>query len=80
MPLVVEDEFVRASGLTADELRLELAVLLYREDRLTLGQASRMAMVSQAQFLDALSDRAIPMHYGVADLESDVATLRRLAP
>ena len=44
MPLIVEDEFVRASGLTADELRLELAVLLYREDRLTLGQASRLAL------------------------------------
>jgi predicted HTH domain antitoxin len=76
MALVVDDEFVRASGLSEAELRLELALLLYREDRLTLGQASRLAAVPQARFLDVLSERGIPVHYGVSDLESDVATLR----
>lgn len=78
MPLVVEDELIQATGLSEAELRLELGVLLYREDRLTLGQASRLARVSQASFLDALSARQVPIHYGVADLEKDVATLKRL--
>ena len=68
----------RASGLSEAELRLELAVLLYREDRLTLGQASRLAKVSQASFLDTLSTRNVEVHYGVAELEKDVTTLKRL--
>jgi len=78
MPVVVADEFVRASGLTEAELRLAVAVLLYREERLTLGQASRLGQMSQAEFLDALYERGVPLHYGVDDLENDAATLRRL--
>lgn len=78
MPLVVDDEFLRASGLSEAEMRLELAILLYREDRLSLGQASRLAQLPQARFLDLLSERQVPVHYGIAELEHDVETLRRL--
>ena len=78
MPLVVDDEFVRASGLSEAEMRRELAILLYREDRLSLGQASRLAQLPQARFLEVLSERRVPVHYGVTELERDVATLRRL--
>jgi predicted HTH domain antitoxin len=80
MDVVVPDELVRASGLTVEELPLELAVHLFREERLTLGQAARLADLSQAEFLDVLGSRQIPIHYGVEDLRQDVETLEKLFP
>ena len=79
MSLVISDEVVRATQLSEEELRLELAVLMYREDRLTLGQASRFAELPQPEFQKVLGSRRIPVHYGLAELEKDVETLRQRA-
>ena len=80
MALVMPDDLVRASGLTEDELRLELAVTLYRENRLTLGQAARLAGMPQDAMLGVLAKRQVPVHHGVEDLLQDVANLKRLFP
>ncbi len=80
MVVVVPDELVRASGLTEGELRRELTVALYREDRFTLGQAARLAGVSQAEMLDELARREVPVHYSVQDLQHDLENLDRLFP
>jgi predicted HTH domain antitoxin len=77
MSLVIPDEVVRATQLSEEELRLELAVLMFREERLTLGQASRFAGLPQAEFQQVLGARRIPVHYGVAELEKDVETHRQ---
>ena len=80
MHVVVPDDLVRASGLTEGELRLELAVTLYRDDRLTLGQAARLASLPQEAMLEVLAKRRIPVHYGIEDLEQDLANLEKLFP
>ena len=80
MVVEVPDEIVRASGLTAEELPLELAVHLFREDRLTLGQSAHLADISQAELMDVLGARCIPIHYGVEDLRQDIDTLDELFP
>jgi predicted HTH domain antitoxin len=61
-----------------DVLR-ELAIVLYQREKLTLGRAARLAGMDRWAFNDLLADRDVPMHYDVADLEHDLATLRRLA-
>ena len=80
MAVVVSDDLVRASGLTEDELRLELAAALYARDKATLGQAARLAGLSQSAMLDELARREIPMHYGVEDFEQDLVNLEKLFP
>ncbi|MCS6909748.1 MAG: UPF0175 family protein [Anaerolineales bacterium] len=78
MSVVIPDEVLHTANMTAAELKLELAVLLFEKNKLTLGQASRLAGMPQLQFQLVLASRRIPVHYEVADLEMDVQTLKAL--
>ena len=78
MPLVIPDEVMNAAGLTGEEARKELAISLFQQERLTLAQASRFAAVSQEEFQSWLAARRIPLHYGVADFEQDIETLKSM--
>ena len=75
---VIADELVEATGLSEGELRLEIAVTLFAAERLTLGQASRLAEIPQAGFLRELGARKIPVHYDVEALEDDLRTIEEL--
>ena len=55
-----------------------LALGLYIDERATVGQAARVAGLSTPAFLDELGRRKIPVHYGLEDLEADMATVRTL--
>ena len=78
MSIVIPDEIIQATRLTAAELQQELAVALFQREKLTLGQASRLAGMNQWQFQQLLGSRDIPVHYGVADFEADLRTLEDL--
>lgn len=78
MAVVIPDEILRAAALTPEELLQEVAVLLFQQDRLTLGQASELAGLDRLAFQQVLGRRNIPIHYDVEELHEDVATLRRL--
>ena len=78
MSVVITDELVEATGLSESELRLEIAVALFSSERLTLGQASRLAAIPQAAFMQELGARRIPVHYGTEELEQDLETVEEL--
>jgi predicted HTH domain antitoxin len=52
-----------------------LALALFREERLTLAQAARLAEMDQLAFQGLLADRDIPIHYGVEEFHEDLRTL-----
>lgn len=78
MGLIIPEEVLHASHLTPLELKREIAVMLFSQDRLTLGQASELSEMSQRQFLGLLSSRQIPVHYDEAELARDIETVRML--
>lgn len=78
MGLIIPEEVLHASHLTPLELKREIAVMLFAQDRLTLGQASELSEMSQRQFLALLSSRQIPVHYDEAELARDIETVRML--
>lgn len=78
MSLVISDEILQLARMSAAELGQEVAVLLFQKDKLTLGQASRLAGMSQMQFQHLLASRQIPLHYDVAEFEEDLKTLQEL--
>ncbi len=78
MSVVIPDEILEASRMTAEELRQEIAVLLFEKGKLTLAQASRMAGMERLRFQHLLAARKIPVHYGTPELEQDLAVLRKL--
>jgi predicted HTH domain antitoxin len=78
MGLIIPDDILQATRMTAEELRQEIAVLLSQRDNLILGQASRLAGMSRLQFRHLLASRQIPVHYDVAEFEEDLRTLGEL--
>lgn len=78
MSIVIADEIVQSTRLTAAELMQELALALFQREKLTFGQASRLAGMSQWQFQQLLGSRDIPIHYDVQDFEADLRTLEEL--
>ncbi len=78
MSIVIPDEILHTIHMTAGELMQEIAILLYQKERLTLGQASRLAGMSQLQFQFLLASRQIPVHYSIANFDADLKTLREM--
>ncbi len=78
MSIVIPDEIPQSTRLTPAEIMQELALALFQREKLTLGQASRLAGVSQWQFQQLLGCRNILIHYGVTDFEADLRTLDAL--
>ena len=78
MSLVIPDEVLHTARMSAAELAQEIAVLLYQKEKLTLGQASRLADMSQLQFQFLLASRQIPVHYDVTEFEADLRTLQEM--
>jgi predicted HTH domain antitoxin len=50
MILAIPAEIIQATRMTATEVAQELAVALFQREKLTFGQASRLAGVNQWQF------------------------------
>jgi len=78
MSLVIPDDVLRAAKMSAVELRQEIALLLFQQDKLTLGQASAFAEMSQLEFQRLLASRRTPVHYDVREFMDDLETLRKL--
>lgn len=78
MSVLIPDEVVLATRLTEEELRREIAILLFAQDRLTLAQASRLTSMSRIEFQHLLASRRIPVHYDVQELAEDLETAKTL--
>lgn len=77
MSLVIPDDFLRAANISAGELRREIALLLFQQDKLTLGQASEFVGMSQLEFQQLLGSLRIPVHYDRQEFADDLDTLHR---
>ena len=58
---------------TEKRLKLELAVALYAQKKLSRGKAAELAGLDWFDFNDVLAARDIPMHYGEKELAEDLA-------
>lgn len=63
--------------LTETDLRTELAIALFQQQRITLGTASQIAELHQIEFQRLIASRGISVHYDVEDLEQDLTSLRQ---
>ena len=59
-------------------MKLELAVALYAQRRLSVGKARELAGLSLWEFRQILASRKIAPHYDTEDLNEDLETLRAL--
>lgn len=60
-------------GVTQDEARTMLAVKLYESDRISLGQAAKLAGYSKQAFIEVLGRQQIPVfNYSPDDLRQEL--------
>ena len=78
MGVFIPDDILQATRMSEEELKRELAILLFQKDKLTLGQARRLADMNLLQFQHLLASRQIPVHYDVAEFEEDLKALQGL--
>ncbi|WP_407898637.1 UPF0175 family protein [Scytonema sp. NUACC26] len=78
MSLVISDDIVKASGLSERELLLEIVIMLFKQDKISLGKASELIGIHRMQFQKLLAERNICVHYDVAEFQEDLKTLQEM--
>ncbi|NER34815.1 MAG: UPF0175 family protein [Oscillatoria sp. SIO1A7] len=73
--MLISDEVVKASGLSEEELLVELILLLFQQDQISLGRAAELLNMSQFRFQRLIASRGICIHYDVAELREDIQYL-----
>ena len=77
MSLTISDDIVKASGLSEADLLLELIILLFQQEKLSLGKASELLGIPQIRFQKLIAERGICVHYDVAEFREDVQHLKQ---
>jgi predicted HTH domain antitoxin len=72
LPTQLEDR------LSPAEAALHLALGLYLDRRVTLGQGAEVAGISTPAFVAELGKLKIPIHYDMEDAIADIATVDRI--
>ena len=78
MSLLISDNLLDSAQLTDAELRVEIALMLFERNKLTLGKASEFADLSQYEFQKLLGKRKIPIHYDIEELERDLENIKHI--
>jgi len=65
-----------ALQISEEDLRTELAITLFQQERITLGTASQLAGLHQIEFQRLIASRGICVHYDIEDLEQDLKSLQ----
>ena len=78
MQIAFPDELTDGLDLTPEHARVDLAIGLYAERRVTLGRAAELAGMDQTAFLRKLGELRIPMHYDLPELEADLMVVREM--
>jgi predicted HTH domain antitoxin len=76
--IAIADELLRGVDLSPEQARLEFAVGVFSDGKVTLGRGAEIAGLTQAEFLRELGRRRIPQHYDIAEFEEDLRTLANL--
>ena len=65
-------------GLTAQEVKREIAIVLYQREAVSLAKAATISAMTRLEFQRLLASRDIPIHYDVHDLDADISHLSEL--
>ncbi len=75
--LSIPREILDSARLTPNQAKIELAVSLYAQGRLSIGKARELAGMSLWDFRQLLGSRKIEPHFNEDYLDQDIDTLKR---
>ncbi len=71
-------DVMHTARMTAGDMKRELALALFQQDRLSFGKARELAGMTVWAFQQLLGSREIPVHYDVEDYLEDRTALEAL--
>ncbi|NES86199.1 MAG: UPF0175 family protein [Moorea sp. SIO2B7] len=78
MSVTIADEILKAAKMTESQLKLEIAIMLFQQDKISIGKARNLAEMTLLEFQKEIAQRKICIHYDVEELEQDVKTLQEM--
>ena len=75
---VLESDILEAAHISKEEVKIELAILLYRKQRLSYAQARALSGLSRIEFDDLLFAYSVPADFTVEDLYQDLQTSEKI--
>jgi predicted HTH domain antitoxin len=78
MSIVIPQDILEAAKITEEELKIELALLLYKQNKISSGKVRNWLGLSVLEFQHELAKRDLYLNYDVEDLKQDVETLKSL--
>lgn len=76
MSITIPDDIVNATRMTKRELKQEIAVMLFAQEKISLGEASRFAEMKELTFQHLLASREIPIHEHLPDLQRNLEEIK----
>ncbi|MFB2891555.1 UPF0175 family protein [Aerosakkonemataceae cyanobacterium BLCC-F50] len=78
MSVVIPDDILQAAGMSEAELKREIAIMLFQQDKISIGKARSLAGMNLIEFQHEIARRGICIHYDVEDFQEDLETLREM--
>ena len=78
MNLVIPDDILAASDMSEADLKLEVAIILYKREKISAGKACEWLGLNLIEFRRELGTRGLTINYDVEDFQADLETLRSL--
>lgn len=78
MSVIIPDDIVRATRMSEQELKLEIAIALYKQDKISSGKVRAWTRLTVLEFQHELAKRGLCVNYDIEDLESEIKTLKSL--
>lgn len=78
MSVIIPDDILRASNMTEDKLKLEIAVLLYQQGKISAGKVRAWIGITVLEFQHELAKRGLYTNYDVEDFQADLQTLQSM--
>jgi predicted HTH domain antitoxin len=78
MSVTIPDDILKATQMSEDDLRLEIAIMLYKQQKISSGKVRAWTGLTVIEFQNELAKRDIYLNYDVQDFQADVQTLQTL--
>ncbi|MGD1699340.1 UPF0175 family protein [Dapis sp. BLCC M229] len=78
MSVVIPDDVLVSAKMSEAQLKLEIAIMLFQQDRISIGKARRLAGINLLEFQREISERGICIHYDIEEFEEDIKTLQEM--
>ena len=76
MSIEISDELLSRANITEQEFKLEIAILLYQKEILSMGKAAEFSGIPKLIFQKELAKREIPVSYDYQEFQKDLEMLK----